>query len=389
MSSVRRNGVLGSAWWRRLGVMTAKEVRQLLRDPILLGFMAFIFTVNIYLQGGSVSMQLNRAAMVVLDADHSAQSRELIHRFRPPYFRLDGEVGSAREVIGLLDRGQVMLSLDIPPGFGKAMQRGEPAAVQLQVDATHPMPAYLATSYAAQIVGQFSLAAALEREGLSIENLDELPMVINDQRAWFNPNQKDTWFMPISELLEGITLFAILLPAAAMVKEKERGTIEQLLVSPLTPFQIMFPKVLAMTLVILLGTSLSLFAILGPVFEVPMRGNLALFYVATTLYIFTNAGIGLYIATVARNLAQVGLLSILVLGPILLLSGLWTPPEAMPVWMRWATLASPMRHFIDVGYGILLKGAGLDVLWDSVLAIALLGALVLVLGMHRFRRQFS
>lgn len=186
-----------AVWWRRLGVMTLKEVRQLLRDPILLSFMAFVFTANIYLQGSSVSLQLSRAPLVVLDADHSAASRDLIYRFRPPYFRLDGELGSARDAIGMLDRGQVMLALDIAPGFGEAIQRGEAATVQLQVDATHPMPAYLATSYAAQIVGEYSLATVLQREGLSIADLDELPSVINDQRMWFNPNLTDTWFMPL------------------------------------------------------------------------------------------------------------------------------------------------------------------------------------------------
>ncbi|HEY9145506.1 MAG TPA: ABC transporter permease [Thiobacillus sp.] len=387
--SAQINWNQAAVWWRRLAVMTAKEIRQLLRDPVLLSFMAFIFTVNIYLQGSSVSMQLNRAPMVVQDADHSAASRDLIYRFRPPYFRLDGEVGSSREAIRLLDRGEVMLSLDIPAQFQEALRKGESVSVQLQVDATQPLPGFLASSYAARIVGQFSLESALEREGLTPADLENVPVVIDDQRVRFNPNQKDTWFMPISELMEGITLFAILLPAAAMVREKERGTVEQLLVSPLTPFQIVFPKVIAMTIVILLGMSLSLLTVLGPLFQVPMQGSLPLFYAVTTLYIFTNAGLGLFVATIARNQAQVGLLSLLILAPILLLSGLWTPPEAMPGWMRWATLASPMRHYIDVSYGILLKGAGLDLLWDSVLAIGILGTLIFAFGMRRFRGQFA
>jgi len=160
-----------------------------------------------------------------------------------------------------------------------------------------------------------------------------------------------------------------------MVREKERRTVKQLLVSPLSPFQIMFPKAIAMTLVILVGMSLSLFALLGPMFQVPMRGSLPLFYFVTTLYVFVNAGLGL--------------LSLLIMAPILLLSGLWTPPEAMPAWLRLATLASPLRHYIDASYGILLKGAGLDLLWDSVLAMGVLGALILALGIGRFRRQFT
>ena len=181
----------------------------------------------------------------------------------------------------------------------------------------------------------------------------------------------------------------ILLPAAAMVREKERGTVEQLLVSPLTPFQIVFPKVIAMTSVILIGTTMSLLTVLGPIFHVPLEGSLPLFYFITTLYIFANAGLGLLIATIARNLAQVGLLSLLIMGPILLLSGLWSPSEAMPVWMQWATMASPMRHYIEVSFGIFLKGAGIDLLWDSVLAIGFLGVAIFLLGIRRFRGQFA
>ena len=387
--NTRTNSAQFAVWSRRLGVMTAKEIRQLLRDPVLLSFLAFVFTVNVYLQGSSVSLQLNRAAMVVQDADHSAASRELIHRFRPPYFRLDGEVDDSRQAIGLLDKGEAMVALDIPPRFQESLLAGETASVLMQVDATHTAPGFLASSYAARIVSQFGLETALAREGLSSGGLEEVPVVIDDQRVWFNPNQKDTWFMPISELLEGITLFSILLPAAAMVREKERGTVEQLLVSPLSPFQILFPKVIAMTGVILVGVTLSLFAVLGGMFQVPMRGSLPLFYVVTTLYIFANAGLGLFVATIARNLAQVGLLSLLILAPIILLSGTWTPPEAMPAWLRAGTLVSPLRHYIDAAYGILLKGVGLDLLWDSVLAIALLGSSIFAFGLWRFRRQFG
>ena len=378
-----------TAWSRRLAVMTAKEIRQLLRDPVLLSFLLFVFTVNVYLQGSSVSLQLSRAAMVVQDADHSAASRELIYRFRPPYFRMDGEVPGSAEAIALLDRGQAMVALDIPPRFQESLLAGEAASVLMQVDATQSAQGFLAASYGASIVGEFGLETVLAREGLSSGGLEEVPVVIDDVRAWFNPNQRDEWFMPVSELLEAITLFSILLTAAAMVREKERGTVEQLLVSPLSPFQIVFPKVIAMTAVILAGTTLSLFGVLVLVFQVPIRGSLPLFYFVTTLYIFANAGLGLFAATIARNLAQVGLLSLLILAPIILLSGTWTPPEAMAPWLRAATMFSPMRHYIDAAYGILLKGAGLESLADSIIAITLLGSTLFAFGMWRFRRQFG
>lgn len=377
-----------SAWLRRLQVLTVKELLQLARDPVLLLFMAFLFTGNIYLQGSSVSLQLTSASLLVHDADRSAASRELLYRFRPPYFRLEGEVAHPRAGLRALDRGEAMLLLEIPPDFERALLRGEPAAAQLLVDGTHTVPGLLAAGYAARIAGELGLETALAREGLSGARLDAVPVIADEPRAWFNPNQKDTWFMPISELLEGITILAILLPAAALVREKERGTIEQLLVAPLSPLLILLPKLIAMTAVILAGVTLSLFVVILPVFEVPVKGSLPLFYAVTALYVFANAGLGLFAATLARNLAQIGLLSLLIVAPILLLSGVWTPPEAMPAWLRVGTLISPLRHYLDAAYGILLKGAGADLLWDSILALALVGTAIFAFGAWRLRRQF-
>ena len=282
-----------------------------------------------------------------------------------------------------------MAVLDIPSGFQEALTAGRPATLQLQIDSTPTTQAFLAASYAARIVGEFGLETALARAGLANSDQAALPLIREEPRVWFNPNQEDRWFFPISELLEAITIMAILLPGAAMVREKQRGTIEQLLVAPLSPFQIMFPKVIAMTVVILVGLSLSLFAVAAPIFRVPMRGSLLLFYAVTTLYVFTTAGLGMFAATLARNVAQMGLLAVLMVVPLILVSGTWTPPEAMPVWMRAATYVSPMRHYIDLTYGILFKGAGLDLLWDSVVAIAVLGGAVFTFGLWRFRQQLE
>lgn len=376
-------------WWLRLGVLTLKEFIQLLRDPVLLLVAAFLFTVNIYMQGSTLSMQLKAAPLLVYDADHSAASREIIYRFRPPYFRFAGEIQDPREGIRLLDEGRALAVLDIPPGFQESLLAGRPATLQLQVDATPTAQAFLAASYAGRIVGEFGRETALARAGPADGGETALPLIREEPRVWFNPNQDDRWFFPISELMEAITIMSILLPGAAMVREKQRGTVEQLLVAPLSPFQIMFPKVIAMTAVILVGLSFSLFAVAAPLFHVPMRGSLVLFYCVTALYVFTNAGLGLFAATIARNVAQMGLLAILMVVPLILVSGTWTPPEAMPVWMRIGTYVSPMRHYIDVSYGILFKGAGLDLLWDSVAAIAVLGGAVFGFGVWRFRRQFG
>ena len=369
-------------WALRLRVMLGKELRQLLRDRVLLAFIVYAFSVDIFLAASGVSLQLNRAATVVQDFDHSTASRELSSRFVSPYFRVDGQISHDSEAQARLDDGRAMLALTIPPGFQADLQRGQPTAVHLQVDATNSVLGFLASSYASLITSRFGLEQAASALGASGA---ALPVIDNQVRVWFNPNQLDSWFMGITELLNIVTVFSILLPAAAMVREKERGTVEQLLVSPLSPFQIVFPKVLAMTLVIVLGSALALFGVLQLGFAVPVRGSAVLFLLLTALYVFTTAGLGLAAATLARNLAQVGMLSILILAPMIFLSGAWTPPEAMPAWLRALTYLSPMHYYIDAAFGVLLKGQGALELWRSLLGMTLIGVTVFVWGLRRVR----
>ncbi len=376
-------------WWRRSLVMVVKELLQLSRDPVLLAVLAWFFTADIYVAGSGISMDLRKASMTVVDLDQSEASRELIDRFRMPYFNVREEVLSGQAATAGLDRGTRMLALEIPPHFQRDLDEGQTASVLLQVDTTNTMLGTLATSYAGQILARYTTDRALEQLGLSDLQLASLPRIEEQRRVWYNPNQITPWFMSISELMTVITMLSLMLPAAAAVREKERGTIEQLAVSPLTPFQILFPKVVAMTLAILAGTAVALFGILLPVFHVPVKGSLTLFFAVTALYVVAVSGLGLFIATIARNLGQVSMLVIVVLMPMLLLSGAWTPPEAMPWALRQIMVISPLYWFIELGYGILLKGAGLDILWDSVLGLAILGAVIFAFGVLRFKRQFG
>jgi len=375
-------------WWSRMVAMTGKELLQLGRDTLLVVAVLYLFTLDVMMAGG-VKMDLNQGVVMVHDADHSMASRELIYRFQPPYFKLGGEILDQKEGIRLLDQGKALVVLDIPPKFQHDLIQGKPTAVQIQIDTSNTILGTLAASYSAQIIEQYSFDAALQRIGLTDANLAGVPMVVDSHRVWYNPNQEDAWFMPISELLTVITVLAMMLPAAAAVREKERGTIEQLIVSPLTPIQIMLPKVIAMTLVILLGTVLSVFLVLYGVFNIPIKGSLPLFFTVTALYTFAVSGLGLFISTMSRNLAQTIMLTIMIMMPIILLSGAWTPPEAMPPGIRQAMYLSPLYYYIEMSYGILLKGAGLDILWDSLLGLTLLGSLMFGFGVWRFRRQFG
>jgi ABC-2 type transport system permease protein len=368
---------------------TVKELLQLLRDPVLLFVILYGFTADIYNAGSGVTLQLTNASMVVQDLDRSAASRELVSRFLPPEFSIGYQITRDSEAAQLLDDGDALLVLTIPPQFERDLLAGHKTHVQMQIDATNSVLGFLAYSYGTQIISSYALEAGIQSAGLGAGAASLAPVVDNRVRVWFNPNQNDAWFMSISELLNVITAFSILLPAAAMVREKERGTIEQLLVSPLTPIQVMLPKTLAMMLVIQLGVVISLLTVLVPVFHVPIQGSLPLFFCITTLYIINLSGLGLFIATVTRNLAQAAMLSILVLAPMIFLSGIWTPPEAMPAAVRALTVFSPLYYYMDACYGILLKGADLRVLWDSVLGIVVLGCFTVGFGLWRFRRQFD
>ena len=387
--SVTRTLALARVWLQQVAVLSMKEIKQLLRDRALFIYTVYIFTANIIIAAGGASNELRDSPVRVHDADRSAESRDLIYSFQPPRFRLAGEVDSPAQALRLLDRGEAQMVLDIPADFSASLRRQQPTHVQALIDTSQANTGYLASSYAARIIARYS-------EGWAERNIiraggdpRHLPAVRNELRVWYNAGLNDKWFNTISELLTMVTVACILLPAAAMIREKERGTLEQLLVSPLTPLQIMLSKLLSMMLVMLCGTAVAVFGIMMPLYGVPFVGSVPLFFLLTALYAFTNAGLGLAAATFARNSAQVGLVVLLMVMPIVMLSGTWTPMESMPAWLRALMFFSPLRHFIEVAYGILLRGAGIGVLWDSVLAMAAIGVALFALGLARFRRQFA
>lgn len=376
-------------WLRQVGVLSAKELIQLSRDRALFLYTVYIFTANIFIAAGGASNELKDAPTWVRDLDGTQAARDLVYRFRPPYFRLAGDVDSERAALGLLDRGEAKVVLEIPEHFASSLQSQRVARAQVLIDTSQANTGFLASSYAERIAGQYGALWAQHNVERAGGDPRLMPSVGNEIRVWYNADLNDEWFNTISELLTMVTVACILLPAAAMIREKERGTIEQLLVSPLSPFQVMLSKVLSMVAVMLVGTAVAIFAIMRPVYGVPFVGSVTLFFLLTALYAFVNAGLGLAAATFARNSAQVGLVVLLMVMPIVMLSGTWTPLESMPPWLRGLMSVSPLRHFIDVAYGILLRGAGLDVLWDSVLAMAVIGVALFALGLWRFRRQFG
>lgn len=377
------------SWLRRLSVMTHKEVLQFLRDPILMLILVYAFILGVRNAGTSVSMQIEHAPIAFVDNDRTPASRELIHRFQEPWFAPKGVISGGREGQKWLDSGKVMAVLDIPPQFEQSLLRGDPKSVQLQLDASNSSIAEIVEGYASQVVAPLARAYGLESLNISPSSSNLPPGLIDSHRIWFNPNVLDSWFQSVSQLIQVITMLALLLPAAAMVREKERGTIEQLTVSPLSPLQIILPKVISMTIAIIIGCCLSLFIVIGPMFHVPMKGSLVLFFFITAIYVFSMTGIGVFIASISRNLAQVGLLSIMLLTPMIYLSGKFTPPEAMPPALLVVMFIQPTYYYLNIVFGILLKGAGWQILWQQILIMTALGSVIFLAAMRRFKKQMG
>lgn len=376
-------------WLRRLTVMTSKEILQFLRDPILMLILVYAFILGVRNAGTSVSMQIEHAPIAFIDNDRSQASRELIYSFQEPWFKRYGIISGAREGEQLLNSGKVVAVLDIPPQFERSLLQGNPSSVQLQLDASNSSIAEIVEGYASTVIAPIGTALGLRALGIAPTSSNLPPGLIDAHRIWFNPNVLDAWFQSVTQLIQVITMLALLLPAAAMVREKERGTIEQLTVSPLTPLQIILPKVISMTLAIIIGCILSLFIVIGPMFHVPMKGSLLLFFVITAVYVFSMTGIGVFIASISRNLAQVGLLSIMLLTPMIYLSGKFTPPEAMPSALLIVMYIQPTYYYLNIIFGILLKGAGVQILWKEILIMTALGSVIFIAAMGKFKKQMG
>ena len=377
-----------ATWCGQVRVLMLKELKQLFKDRALFAYTVFVFTLDVVLAAGASSIELQRAPLAVVGAQHSEAGRELIGRFRPPYFEIHRQIGDAREASALLDHGDVRAVLVLPERFQDDLALGRQTEVQLLVDTSQANQGFLVASYAARISAEFGAEWAqrtMLREGVDPTRLPELRAEV---RYAYNAGLNEKWFNTVSEWLTMLTIAAIVLPAAALVRERERGTIEQLLVAPLAPLQVVLSKVLAMVLVMLAGTAVAVLGVMHAGYGVPLRGSVALFFAVVALFTMACAGVGIVASGFARNSGQMGLIVILVVVPMVMLSGTWNMVESMPGWLQFLTEFSPLRHFIVLAYGILIRGAGLDVLWPALLKMLVLGASLFAIGVLRFRRQF-
>jgi len=355
-----------------------KELRSFLHDYVLLVLVVYAFSLAVIMQARSNSQELHNASIAIVDEDQSELSRRIAHAFLPPLFQ-PPKLIVERDVTSLMNKGRYTFVIDIPPNFQRDVLGGRRPGLQIDVDATAMVQAGLGSGYAQQIVSAEIVDFLSHSEGtpLSTVNLDV--------RIAFNPNVTTAWFTSVMGIINNVTMLAIILSGAAIVREREHGTMDHLLVMPLTPFEIAMSKVWANGLVITVAVGLSLYLVVRMMLGIAIAGSIPLFMVGVVIYLFFATAVGIFLGTVARSMPQLGLLFMLVYLPMNMLSGSNTPLESMPPWLATAMQASPSTHFVSFAQSILYRGAGIDVVWPEFLAVALIGGLFFGLAILRFR----
>ncbi len=365
---------LGNIFW-----LGRKELQSFLHDFVLLGLVVYTFTLAIYAQANTTSMELHNAAIAVVDEDRSQLSKQIAGAFLPPYFK-PAQLVSPRDVDHLLDTARYTFVIDIPPHFQRDVQAGRVPALQIAVDATAAMQAGIGAGYIQQILGG-EIARYVARS-----DRPPSPAPIIATRVLYNPNTTTSWFTSIMGIVNNVTMLAIILTGAALIREREHGTMDHLLVMPLSAFEIATAKVWANGLVIALAVGVSLTVVVRMLLGIPIAGSVPLFMLGVMLYLFFAIAIGIFLGTVARSMPQLGLLFMLIAMPMNILSGANTPLESMPLALQEVMQFSPSTHFVGFAQAILFRGAGLSIVWPDFLVVAAVGGLFLGLALRRFRK---
>lgn len=359
-----------------------KEFRSILRDPLLLILIVYAFTLGIYVASTAAPETLQSSPIAIVDEDNSPLSARIAAAFYPPHFTPPRMIGREQMDAGL-DAGDYTFAIDIPPNFQRDVLAGRRPEVQLNVDATRLGQAFTGNAYVQQIV-QTEVTEFVARQ----RSASPLPVDLA-VRVRFNPTLTQSWFTALMEVINNVTMLSIILTGAALIREREHGTIEHLLAMPVTPFEIMASKVWSMGLVVLVACALCLFVMIEGVLAIPIDGSIALFLCGTALHLFATTAMGIFAGTVARSMPQFGLLLMLVLMPLQMLSGEMTPRESQPEIVQTIMLAAPTTHFVKLAQAILYRGAGLETVWPQFLALALIGGILVGYCLARFRRMVA
>ena len=363
----------GNIFW-----LGTKELRSFLHDTVLIVLVIYAFSFAVISQARSNSQELNKASIAFSDEDNSPLSRRIVHAFLPPLF-LPPQPIAVPGIVPAMNAGRYTFVLDIPPHFERDVLAGRSPALQIDVDATAMIQAGLGSGYAEQIIDTEIPNYLSNTESIPLSPVN---LVV---RIAFNPNVMTAWFSSVMGIINNVTMLAIIMSGAAVIREREHGTMDHLLAMPLTPFEIAMSKIWANGLIITLAVGLSLYVVVRTILNVPIAGSIPLFMVGVVIYLFFATAIGIFLGTVTNSMPQLGLLFMLVFLPMNMLSGSNTPLESMPHWLSTVMQASPSTHFVSFAQSILYRGAGLSVVWPQFLAVAVVAALFLALALWRFR----
>jgi len=362
----------------RLGI---KELVSLSRDVAMVGLVIYAFTYAVYGPAKGAHMELRNASVAIVDEDHSMLSARFGDALTPPLFRKPQYLDRS-QLDAAMDGGRFTFVIDIPPRFQADLQARRQPAIQLNVDATAMSQAGRGADYINQILTR-EISAFVQAP---TDSVAAVRLVV---RSKFNPNLSDTWFLGVAQIINNITLLALILSGAAVVREREHGTLEHLLVLPLRPSDIMLAKIAANGVAIVTVAELSLKIVVQGLLQVPVAGSIGVFALVTALYLFAISSLGILLATTARSMPQFGLLAFLVYLVLNMLSGGVTPLDSMPDWLQSVLQISPTTHFFNAAFAILYRGAGLESVASDVLTMVGMGLIFFVIALLRFRRTLG
>jgi ABC-2 type transport system permease protein len=359
-----------------------KELRSVFSDPLMVVFIAWSFTFSITQRATGIADTVNNASIAVVDEDQSALSRSLRNALYPPYFKRPDLI-EADTVDRAMDQSRYMFIIVVPPRFEANIRQGRQPKLQLNIDATAVMQAGIGAGYIQNILGT-EITKYLNRADQSAST----PVLLVQRRA-FNPNGTQKWFVAIVALLDQLTMLTIVLTGAALLREREHGTIEHLLVMPLNAFEIAMAKVWANGLVILVTFTLSMLFIVKGMLNIPIAGSAILLITGTTIYLFAPAAIGIFLGTIARSMAQFALLVMMTIMPMMMLSGGMSPIESQPAIVQPFTWLLPSRHYMAFAQAVVFRSAGIDIIWPELATVAGLGFVFFAASLLLFRRSIA
>jgi len=375
--------------FKRVRYLFVKELIQVLRDKRLRITLILPPIFQLIVFGYAANMDVKHIATAFRDLDQSVDSRELIARFvSSKYFDTVAYPENPGEIETLIKKGKIALSIEIPSGFSKKLKKGDTAVVQIIVDGTESNTAMIALGYVSRILSEYSTAAMIRRlnqEGMI--DFEETGVEV-ENRVWFNPNLESRYFYVPGVVASIALLIPIILTAQAIVREREIGTLEQMMVTPIHSWELIVGKTIPFAMIGFIDVIM--IALIGVFwFKVPLRGNPLVLLLGSLLFLMSSVGIGLFISTISSTQQQAQISTFFFVMPAFILSGFAFPLENMPQWLQYVTFISPLRYFLIIIRGVFLKGVGLDILWTQMVALAVLGGLMILLSSLRFQKRLK